>query len=145
MNRSVRLECRADSPTKHSWALRTIEPSSSQSQRASTGLLIETGYAHQRKDVAVDNGVALFDVEPTDGPASGVVTLTALSGDRTGHSTIELIPGTAVDPPDLFLGPRTIEATNDTATMIVVIAEDEFGNPVVDGTEVAVRVTRPDL
>lgn len=108
-------------------------------------VLFETGYAHRRYDGLAADGLVQFEIEAAAGPASGVATITALSGDRTGHSTIELIPGTAVDPLELFLGPRTVEATNDTATMIVVIAEDEFGNPVVDGTEVAVRVTRPDL
>lgn len=112
---------------------------------ATVTLLVETGYAHYRLDAEIKDGAAVFEIEAADGPAAGVVTLTALSGTQTGHSTIELIPGTAVDPLDLFLGPRTIEATNETATMIVVIAEDEFGNPVVDGTEVDVRVTRPDL
>ena len=108
-------------------------------------LLVETGYAHLRFDTTVDDGLAAFTVEAADGPASGVITLTALSGDKTGHATMQLIPGTAVDPLELFLGPRTIEATNETATMIVVVPEDEFGNPVSEGTPVDVRVTRPDL
>lgn len=108
-------------------------------------LLVETGYDHQVYESEPADGVAIFEIEPDAGPRSGVVTLTALSGDRTGHGTVEILPGRGVDPLELFLGPRTIEATNTTATMIVVLAQDEFGNPVADGTDVNVRVTRPDL
>lgn len=108
-------------------------------------LLVETGYAHRRFETTTDDGLAAFTIEASTGPASGVLTLTAISGDKTGHATLQLIPGTAVDPLELFLGPRTIEATNETATMIVVVAEDALGNPVSDGTPVDVRVTRPDL
>lgn len=108
-------------------------------------MLVETGYGHHQLVDVADDGGAEFTIDPIDTPASGIITLTALAGDRTGHATIEQVPGTAVDPLELFLGPRTIEATNTTATMIVVVAQDEFGNPVQDGTEVEVRVTRPNL
>ncbi|MEM7094109.1 MAG: hypothetical protein AAF567_13975 [Actinomycetota bacterium] len=108
-------------------------------------LLVESTYAHARLDERAANGIAVFAIEGDDAPASGVVTLTAIAGERTGHGSIAVLPGPAVDPLELFLGPRTIEATNDTATMIVVLAQDEFGNPVAEGTPVEVRVTRPDL
>lgn len=108
-------------------------------------LLVDSGYLLRQFTAPVEGDTVTFDIPPIDGPSVGVTTLAAIEGDRTGHANVNLIAGPAVDPLELFLGPRTIEATGDTATMAVVIALDELGNPVPDGTPVTYLVTRPDF
>lgn len=108
-------------------------------------LIVETAYRTLRTSSPVRSGQATFEIEAIDGPASGIFTLTAISDRLAGSATVDHVAGPAVDPLELFLGPRTIEATNAHATMIVVVAEDEYGNPVEDGTAVDVTVVRPDL
>lgn len=108
-------------------------------------LLIDSGYLVRQLTAPIDGDSVTFEVEPVNGPSAGLTTLTAIEGNRTGHTTTTLVAEMANDPLELFLGPRTIEATAETATMAVVLAVDQWGNPVPDGTPVTYRVTRPDL
>lgn len=106
---------------------------------------IDDGYSLRTFTQKPTNGVATIQIPPTEGPSSGVVRVSALSGLRSGTSTIVVTPSTAVDPHDLYLGPRTILADGVDHTMIVAAPKDRFGNPVATGTNVDYIFTRPDL
>lgn len=108
-------------------------------------LTVDNGYALRRFTTATVDGRAVFRVPPAESPESGVVRLTALQGTRAAVAEVEIEPGPAVDPHDLYLGPRTVIADGIDFTMIVAVPEDEFGNPIATGTDVNFVVTRPDL
>lgn len=108
-------------------------------------LIVDSGYGLRQFEIPPTNGQATVEIPALDVPATGLMTLTVIAGDATGRGAIELVSGTAVDPLEILLGPRTIEATGTTATMIVVIPQDALGNPLVDGTPVDVNITRSDL
>lgn len=108
-------------------------------------LTVDNGYALRRFTTETADGRAVVRVPPADSPESGVVRLLALQGLRAAVAEIEILPGPAVDPHDLYLGPRTVLADGIDFTMIVAVPEDEFGNPVATGTDVTFVVTRPDL
>lgn len=114
-------------------------------EERSVTLLVDSGYELRQFDAPVDGDAHTFEVPSINGAASGVMTLTAIEGLRTGAANVTIVAGEASDPLELFLGPRTIEATGDAATMAVVLAMDRYGNPVPDGTPVTFTVTRPDL
>lgn len=122
-----------------------LDPTTDDGETTEVTLLVDSGYRVRQYAATVEGESATFVIEAIDGPAVGVTTLTAIDGNRTGHATTTLVAEMASDPLELFLGPRTIEATGETATMAVVLAVDRFGNPVPDGTPVTYRVTRPDL
>ena len=108
-------------------------------------LTIDTGYGLSTFQALSRDGVAAFAVPADDGPASGVMLLTAKSIGRVADSTIEVVPGEAMSPVDLYLGPRTVVADNEDFSMLVAVPTDALGNPVADGTLVSTRVTRPTL
>lgn len=110
-----------------------------------THLTVDSGYGLRVFEAPVVDGRSRFDIPAFDVPAVGVIALTASAGDATARSEITLVAGPAVDPLESHVGPRTIETTTESRTMVVVIPEDSIGNPVSDDTAVDVTITRPDL
>ena len=55
-----------------------------------------------------------------------------MSGPLT--TSTDIVPGAAVDPIDIVVGPRTIVADGVDQTMAVAFLADRFGNPLADGT-----------
>lgn len=108
-------------------------------------LSIDAGYGPRHFSLASTDGTANFDVPASTGPGSGIAFLSAKSGDLVSTATVELLPGDAVSPLDLYLGPRTVVADADHFSMIVAVPKDRLGNPVADGTTVDYLVTRPNL
>ncbi len=115
-------------------------------------LVVDGGY-HGRRFTAspedqsaesVTGSVASFEVPAALSPESGTVQLTAIQGRRVASGTLEMIPGEAVDPLNVYLGPRTVVADTEHFSMVVAVPRDVWGNPVVDGTDVTYTVNRPD-
>ena len=73
-------------------------------------LLVDSGYQLREFTAPVEGDTVSIEIPAIDGPGAGVTTLSAIEGDRTGHANVNLIAGGAVNPLELFLGPRTIEA-----------------------------------
>ncbi len=103
---------------------------------------VDGGYGARRSSAMVKDGTALVEVEAARGPESGTVLIHAIGEDAVGNTTVELVPGPAVDPLDLYLGPRTVLADGRDFSMIVAVPKDSFGNPVAAGTPVDYMVTR---
>jgi Invasin, domain 3 len=91
----------------------------------------------------VSSGWARFDVPSERTRDAGKVVLRAFAGPWHAESVVDVRPGAAVDPIVPLVGPRSIVADGEHTTMVVVIAADEYGNPVADGTAVAVRASHP--
>ena len=108
-------------------------------------LTIESGYGPRSFEALSRNSLATFRIPARDEPSAGVGLMVAQSIGRIGTATIEITPGSAVGPIDLYLGPRTVVADADHFAMLVAVPVDEFGNPVAEGTESTTLVTRPTL
>ena len=106
-------------------------------------LSLDAGYGPRTFTSLSSDGEAQFLVPAADGPGAGLVLIEAVSGVRRGLSTIDVFPGEAVSPLDVFLGPRTIEVGTDDIAMIVAVPADSYGNPVITGTDVEYTLTRP--
>lgn len=106
-------------------------------------LSLDAGYGPRTFTSLSSDGEAQFLVPAAEGPGAGLVLIEAVSGVRRGLSTMEVVPGEAVSPLDVFLGPRTIEVGTGDIAMIVAVPADSFGNPVVTGTDVDYTLTRP--
>ncbi len=106
---------------------------------------LEAGYGLIEYPFTPDESSALIDVAAVDGPASGSVLLTIAQGDAVATQVVKIEPGPPTDPIDVYLGPRTVIADAAHFVMLVAIPEDEFGNPVAEGTRVDFTTTRPDL
>lgn len=106
---------------------------------------LEAGYGLTEFTFMPDDTSARVDVTAIDGPASGSVLLTITHDDAVATQVIEIEPGPPTDPIDVYLGPRTVIADGAHFVMLVAIPEDEFGNPVAEGTQVDFTTTRPNL
>ncbi len=106
---------------------------------------LEAGYGLIEYPFTPDGASALIDVAAVNGPASGSVLLTIAQGDAVATQVVEIEPGPPTDPIDVYLGPRTVIADAAHFVMLVAIPEDEFGNPVAEGTRVDFTTTRPNL
>lgn len=106
-------------------------------------LSLDAGYGPRTFTSLSSDGEAQFLVPAADGPGAGLVLIEAVSGVRRGLSTIDVFPGEAVSPLDVFLGPRTIEVGTGDIAMIVAVPADSYGNPVIAGSNVEYTLTRP--
>jgi hypothetical protein len=106
---------------------------------------LEAGYGRIDYPFTPEDAQARIDVTAVDGPASGDVLLTITQGAAVATRVIEIEPGPPTDPIDVYLGPRTVIADAAHFVMLVAIPEDEFGNPVAEGTRVDFTTTRPNL
>jgi len=92
----------------------------------------------------LERSSATFVIDPTLIEHAGVYQLVAHVDNSVSQThQIRVIPSEAVDPVVPLVGPRTIIADGEDATMTVVTPIDQFGNPVADGTEVVFDVLRP--
>lgn len=74
------------------------------------------------------------------GLGSGVILIDVITENASGTTVIEVVPGAASTPLDLYLGPRTVVADGEDTSMIVAVPVDEFGNPVSSGSTVDHRI-----
>lgn len=107
-------------------------------------LIIDSGYGLRRMVTSHDRSSATVNVTAFAGPASGLILITAVQGDRVATATTTIVPGPPVDPIDVYLGPRTVIADAEHFVMIVAVPEDNWGNPVSDETSVLFTTTRPN-
>ena len=105
---------------------------------------VDASYGQRHFSGIAEQGAATtIPIPPLTQPGSGVAVITAQSETKVGWTTLEFVPGSAVDPLDLYLGPRTVVANEEDFSMIVAVPKDELGNPVANGTPVSYLVTRP--
>lgn len=105
-------------------------------------LVIDGGYGQRNLSAIMTDGVATFEVPPWPHPESGLVLLEASVGLAQTTATMEIAPGPATDPLDIYLGPRTVVADANDFSMAVAIPKDRYGNPVSEGTPVDFSVNR---
>lgn len=106
---------------------------------------LEAGYGRIDHRFVPETSDPRIEVTAVDGPASGSVLLTVAQGTAVATRVVEIEPGPPTDPIDVYLGPRTVIADAAHFVMLVAIPEDEFGNPVAEGTRVDFTTTRPNL
>ena len=103
---------------------------------ASGGDTIEVhdAYVTTSLTAAVIDGRAVFELPKALTTLIGQVDLAVegVSGPLT--TSTDIVPGAAVDPIDIVVGPRTIVADGVDQTMAVAFLADRFGNPLADGT-----------
>lgn len=106
-------------------------------------LSLDAGYGPRTFTSVSTNGEATFLVPSADGAGAGLVFIEAVSGERRGLSSMEVLPGLPVSPLAVYLGPRTIEVGTGDIAMAVAVPVDARGNPVASGTDVEYILTRP--
>lgn len=110
-----------------------------------TATLVAVGsYGTQLYRAPFREGVASIEVAQEQTRRAGVLTLAARSGTARGAASLQLVPGSAIEPLTPLVGPRSIAADGRQASMVVVVPFDTFGNPVAEGTPIKVRTQRPD-
>lgn len=110
-----------------------------------TATLVAVGsYGTQAYQATFSSGIARFELSAEQTRRSGLITLFAQAGAARGTATVELLPGTAVEPLTPLVGARSITADGRDTSMLVVVPFDEFGNPAAEDTPVTVRIRRPD-
>ena len=107
-------------------------------------ITVETGYETKTIEHLVSGSNDEFEIPAWQGPASGLITLTAKQNNNVATATTNLMPDLAVDPIDVYLGPRTVIADEEHFVMQVAVPEDKWGNPIDAGTGVDFSVTRSD-
>lgn len=88
-----------------------------------------------------------FDDVTVDGyptEQSGTLTAVIRTADGVGTSSVNIVPGVAVDGITPLAGPRSMTADGQHWTMVTAFVRDRFGNAVVDGTIVDVVARHPD-
>lgn len=108
-------------------------------------LVVDSGYGPRTFTSPLVGGSASIDVPPADGPESGVTLVEAIVGEVGTTTTVEVVPGAPTSPVDVYLGPRTVVTGGSDFSLVVAVPEDEFGNPVGNGTVVDFSLTRPTL
>ncbi len=106
--------------------------------------ILDAGYGLRQLAITPSGPSAELEVAPFDGPASGQVLLSVIQGEATATAIVEVEPGPPVDPIDVYLGPRTVIADTEHFVMLVAVPEDDWGNPVAEGTFVDFKTTRAD-
>jgi hypothetical protein len=106
--------------------------------------LVAIGTYGPRADRATAiGGVAGFVLPPEWTRKAGVVTLTATAGGARGEAQVTLRAGGGIEPIVPLVGPRSIVADGREWTMIALVPQDGFGNPLADGTPVQLRARHP--
>ena len=89
-------------------------------------------------------GVAVVQVPGSETRQSGTLTLIARVGTTGATGTLTLEPDIPAEPITALVGARAIIADGRHWSMASVVPFDRFGNPVVDGTGVEIRVLHAD-
>ncbi len=110
-------------------------------------IALDDGHAPDRivLTTAGEPGPTLSVAFDTDGhPRIGRALVRVRAGRALTVEQTTILPGSAVDPVDVFVGPRTLPAGSDQEAMLVAVPTDAAGNPVSAGTDVSVISTNPD-
>lgn len=93
---------------------------------------------------AASGGGARFALDPAQARKSGLVTLVATAGAARGEARLTILPGPAAEPVVPLIGPRSIVADGREWTMIAIVPQDAFGNPLAEGTAVRLNARHPE-
>lgn len=104
---------------------------------------LDAGYGPRRISTLADSATITIDVPPSTTPESGLISVMVEQGGAIGMASYEQLPGDAVDPTPVFLGPRTVIADSRHRTMIVAVPTDAIGNPVQSDTGVLFGIELP--
>ena len=107
-------------------------------------VIIESSYGIRPIEVIAESTSIQVEIAPSDHAEAGLVVIDVWSPNGYGSTTVELTPGEAVGPLDVYLGPRTMFANGNDLAMVVAVPVDVQGNPVATGTRVDTRTIRPD-
>ena len=77
--------------------------------------------------------IALFTVPVEDTQQAGLMTIMARSGQAYGETSLNVQPAKAVSPLFLVVGPRTVVANSRKQNMTAVVANDVYGNALLNG------------
>lgn len=108
-------------------------------------VVIESSYGIRPIEVVAESASIQIEIAPSDHAEAGLVVIDVWAPNGHGSTTVELTPGEAVGPLDVYLGPRSMFANGEDQAMVVAVPVDVRGNPVAAGTRVDTRTIRPDL
>lgn len=106
-------------------------------------LLLIGAYGTRIREAPVVNGSAAFVLEAAETRVAGALQLQARWAGRQAQSTLIIRPGAPVEPLLVLVGPRSIPADGEHATMVVTVPQDRFANGVADATQVTVQALHP--
>ena len=107
--------------------------------------IIATGsYGGRIYTAKIVNGKASLVFPSQATQTSGLVHIKALCGAATASAEMTLTPGAPANPLTPLIGPHAVIADGDHWSMVVVIPNDAFGNPVADNTPVVLRSLHAD-
>jgi hypothetical protein len=75
---------------------------------------------------------------------AGRIDAVVIAGQLLAGATLVVEPGPPAEPPTPLLGARSIVADGRDRAMVVVIPSDQFGNPSLRPTDLAISVVHPD-
>lgn len=110
---------------------------------AGVDVLVRTSYASLSLPFTASGSTALVAVDSAE-LAAGLVVIDIVTEGRAGTAVVDVLPGDAAGPLDLYLGPRTVVADGVDHSMLVAVPLDEYGNPVASGTAVTHRANLAD-
>lgn len=108
-------------------------------------VVIESSYGIRPIEVVAESASIQIEIAPSDHAEAGLVVIDVWAPNGYGSTTVELTPGEAAGPLDVYLGPRSMFANGEDLAMVVAVPVDVRGNPVAAGTRVDTRTIRPDL
>lgn len=107
-------------------------------------LLLNGSYGPRLLQAVTSDGRAHFHISGEQTRHSGMVSLTAVAGDRRVTSQMYIRPGETVAPVTPLVGARSIIADGAHWAMVVAVPTDRYGNPIAEGSQVTFRSLHPD-
>lgn len=106
-------------------------------------LTLLTAYGATILTDKLTNGAATFRVPSAQMQTAGQMRLLAQVAAVQQSAVMRIEPGEPVEPILTLVGPRSITADGKDWAMVVAVPQDEYANPVADGTPVIVRTLHP--
>ena len=122
--------------------VRTTTPTAEVSSLPVRLLLFGT-YGSSVLEAPLVDDAATFALDGALTRFAGQVQLQANWGGAVAQATLQIEPGTAVEPLVTLVGPRSIPADGRHWAMVVTLPQDQFANGVADGTRVTLQILHP--